>query len=251
MLAMLQKEWMELVRGGRLLSLAAIFVVFGIMNPAIAKLTPWMMEVMAEEMAETGLVVTAVKVDALTSWTQFFKNIPMALLAFVVLHGGILANELQTGTLTLIVTKGLQRWKILTAKMIMTVFSWTAGYWLCYGITYGYNAYFWDNSVAEGLSEAVTAWWLFGLWTIAIMFLISILTGTTTGTCLGTGIAVAASYVVGLVPKAADYCPTKLTGGMAFIHADSGIRPETLLVTLLTLTTAVVISIVVFNKKNI
>ncbi len=25
---------------------------------------------------------------------------------------------------------------------------WTAGYLICYGITWGYNAYFWDNSIA-------------------------------------------------------------------------------------------------------
>ena len=52
MLAMLRKEWMENVRGGRLLNLLVLFVIFGIMSPAIAKLTPWLMEMMAEEMAD-------------------------------------------------------------------------------------------------------------------------------------------------------------------------------------------------------
>ena len=57
---MLQKEWMELVRSGRLFSLVVLFTVFGVMNPGIAKLTPWLMEMMAEEMAASGMVITSV-----------------------------------------------------------------------------------------------------------------------------------------------------------------------------------------------
>ena len=251
MLAMLQKEWMELVRSGRLLSLVVLFTIFGVMNPGIAKLTPWLMEMMAEEMAASGMVITTVEVDALTSWTQFFKNMPMALLAFVVLWGGSLTGELQSGTLTLIVTKGLQRWKIFSSKLGLAVLTWTAGIWYCYGITYAYNAYYWDNSIAEGLVEATAVWWLFGLWVIAVMFLFSVITGTATGTYLGTGVIIGASYLAGLIPKAADYCPTTLAGGMAFVNADSGIEAVTWIVTIVTLLAAVIIAIPIFNRKQI
>ncbi len=53
--AFLKKEWTELARSGRLLILLVMFLLFGIMNPAIAKLTPWLMEQMAEQLAEAGL----------------------------------------------------------------------------------------------------------------------------------------------------------------------------------------------------
>lgn len=36
----MKKEWMEQVRSGRLLILVIIFILLGIMNPAVAKLTP-------------------------------------------------------------------------------------------------------------------------------------------------------------------------------------------------------------------
>ena len=42
LIAFIKKEWMEQVRSGRLLILLILFTLFGIMNPAIAKLTPWM-----------------------------------------------------------------------------------------------------------------------------------------------------------------------------------------------------------------
>lgn len=46
-LAFMKKEWMEQIRSSRLIILAILFLMFGIMNPAIAKLTPWLFEVMA------------------------------------------------------------------------------------------------------------------------------------------------------------------------------------------------------------
>ena len=48
-IAFFNKEVRELGRTGRLLLLGILGVIFGIMNPAIAKLTPWLMEQMAEE----------------------------------------------------------------------------------------------------------------------------------------------------------------------------------------------------------
>ena len=80
--AFFKKELLELTRNGKLMVLFILFCAIGIMNPAVAKLTPWLLEVMGQELAESGMVVTGVSVDALTSWTQFFKNIPMALIAF-------------------------------------------------------------------------------------------------------------------------------------------------------------------------
>lgn len=147
--AFIKKEFLGLFRSGKAVILLLISVLFGIMNPAIAKLTPWMMESMADSMAETGLVVTAVEVDAMTSWTQFYKNAPMALIVFLLMFAGILTSEYQSGTLIGMVTKGISRWKILAAKKIMVLIVWTVFFWLMYGITFGYNQYFWDQSKIE------------------------------------------------------------------------------------------------------
>ena len=75
MMAFLRKEWMAQWRTGKMLILGVLFVVFGVMNPAVAKLTPWMLELMGESLAASGLVVEQVTITALDSWVQFFKNI--------------------------------------------------------------------------------------------------------------------------------------------------------------------------------
>lgn len=89
----MKKEYLEAARTGKVMMIILLFVLFGIMSPAVAKLTPWMMETLSDSMAESGFIVTNVQVDALTSWTQFFKNIPIALIAFVLIFSDIFTNR--------------------------------------------------------------------------------------------------------------------------------------------------------------
>ena len=89
LLAFIKKEYLEAARTGKITILALLFVLFGILNPAIAKMTPWIMEMLSDTLAEDGLIFTDIQVDALTSWTQFFKNLPVALIAFVLIFSDI------------------------------------------------------------------------------------------------------------------------------------------------------------------
>lgn len=70
--AFLKKEYLESARTGRLVMLVLLFALFGVMNPATVKLTPRMMEMLSDSLAESGLAVTNVQVDAAASWAQFF-----------------------------------------------------------------------------------------------------------------------------------------------------------------------------------
>lgn len=128
LLALMRKEYMEATRTGKIMIIILLFVLFGIMSPAVAKLTPWMMKMLSDSMAESGLIVTNVQVDALTSWTQFFKNIPIALIAFVLIFSDIFTKEYKSGTLLLVLTKGLSRYKVVLAKTVLLLSIWTVGY---------------------------------------------------------------------------------------------------------------------------
>lgn len=252
-IAFFKKELLENFRTGKLLILGFLFLAFGIMNPAIAKLTPWMMEMLSEELAESGMTVTEVTVNALTSWTQFFKNVPMALIAFVFIYSSSFAKEYESGTLILVLTKGLSRCKVLLAKALVMLSLWTVGYWLCFGVTYGYNAYYWDNSVAKNLLPAVANWWLFGVFTVAIMILFSVLSTSYSGVLLGTGACVLLSYLVGLFPKAAKYTPTSLMNGMDLLMGVA-CADDYLVAIVICVAVAVIcigVSIQFFNKKQL
>lgn len=215
--AFFRKEWTEQLRTGHVTIFTILFAVFGIMNPAIAKLTPWMMQTLSGELAKSGMTVTNVEVNAMSSWTQFYKNIPMALIVFVLLTCGFFTAEYQKGTLILVFTKGLSRVKVLAAKAFMMFLFWTAGFFLCYFITFGYTAYFWDNSIAQHLMFAALCYYLFGVWTVSLMVLFSAFASTNTGVLAGTGGVVFVSYLLSLLPKCKEYLPIRLTDSMPLL----------------------------------
>lgn len=251
--AFLKKEWMEQLRSGRLMVVTVLFVLLGIMNPAIAKLTPWLMEMMAEELAENGMKVTAVTVNALTSWTQFYKNIPLGLIAFLLLESSIFTKEYQSGTLILALTKGLARNAVVTAKTIVLVVLWSAGYWLCFAITCGYNALYWDNGVVCNLVFGAVCWWLLGLWIVMLLIFFSVTAKTNTGVLGGTGGVFLAVYLVGLIPKAKQIVPTMLLDSTALIYGSLETKAYTGAVAAAVALSVIIlmVSIPIFNRKQI
>ncbi len=252
-IAFFKKELLESARSGKLIIVEILFFAFGIMNPAIAKLTPFIMEMLSEELAESGMNITSVTVDALTSWTQFFKNIPMALIAFVLLYGGIFTREYESETLVLILTKGLPRYKVLLAKTILMLAIWSCGYWLCFGTTYAYNAYFWDNGIVIGLFPAVFNWFAFGIFTISLMVFFSVLTRGSSMVLPGTGGCIFALYILALLPKASKYLPTALmNSGKLLVGAENGSDYfASLIITASVSISLIIISIPIFGKKQL
>ncbi len=244
-LVFIKKELFDALRSEKLLILGIVFVLLGIMNPAIAKLTPLMMQLLADQLAESGMIVGDITIDASASWTQFFKNIPMALIVYILVCGNIFTKEYESGTLVLLLTKGLKRRQVVVAKATVLLLGWTLGYFLCFGITYGYNAYFWDNSVMTNLIASIIAWWLFGIFAVALTVFFSVLSKSTSGVFLGTCAGVAVSYILSLIPKLAPYTPTSLMS-----VTNSGIT-KAVIVTVCLSVALLISSIPFMNKKTI
>ena len=253
LLAFIKKEILEQVRSGRLVLLLILFVLFGIMNPAVAKLTPWLLEALGDSLAESGMIVTEVEVSAMDSWVQFFKNIPMALIAFVLLESSIFTKEYSSGTLILSLTKGLGRYKVVISKALVLTLLWTVGYWLCFAITYGYNAYYWDNSVAQNLSFSVVCWWLFGVWVISAVVLFSTVVKSSAGVLASCGGVVFACYLLSIIPKVSKYLPTFLTDGNSLIYgvAETEKYVSAIIITVACSLICLGASIPLFNKKQL
>lgn len=252
LLSFMKKEYLEAIRTGKIVILALLFVLFGIMNPAIAKLTPWMMEMLSDTMAESGLVVTNISVDAMTSWTQFFKNIPIALIAFILIFSDIFTKEYKSGTLLLVLTKGLSRYKVVLAKTSLLWSLWTLGYGICFAITYGYNAYFWDNSVAQHLFFSVAIWWLFGIWVICLIVLFSSLLLNNTSVSLCTGGIVVFAYLLSIIPKTKEYSPVILMNTNSLLIGMDGTDAyiKAIVITIILCIICIAVSIPIINKKQ-
>ena len=252
-IAFIKKEITEQLRTSKLMIIGILFVLFGIMNPAVAKLTPWLLELMSDALAESGMTVTGVTVTAMDSWVQFFKNIPMALIAFVLLQSNIFTKEYNSGTLVLSLTKGLERYKVVISKTAVLTALWSVGFWVCFGITYAYNAYFWDNSIAKNLIFSVVCWWLFGMFVVSLIVLFSTLAKSNVGVLLGTGGVVFAFYIFSLIPKINKCFPTYLTDGNNLIYGISEVKTyiASVVITSAACLCCFIASIYVFNKKQL
>lgn len=253
LLAFTKKEFLEQVRTGKLLLLVIIACLFGIMNPLIAKITPWLMEMMAGQLSEVGMQVSEVKIDALTSWTQFYKNVPMLLIIFVLIFSSILTNEYQKGTLVNILTKGLSRWKVIIAKVISMISVWTICYWLCLIITYSYNCYFWDNSIAINPILAAMFFYVLGIWILTLIILMSSFFNNSSAVLTMVTVSMIVIYILSFLPKLQNYLPTQLFNSMNMLTGLTTISDyiPALFITIILTFISILLSITFFNKKNI
>lgn len=251
--AFVKKEFLEQRRTGKLLMLTAVFVLFGIMNPAMAKLTPWLMESFAESLAQTGVTITEYKVTAFDSWAQFFKNLPMALIVFVLAECGIFTKEYSKNTLVLCLTKGLSRRKVMLAKTSVLFFLWTALYFICFVITYVYSAYFWDNSVIGSLGFSVFGWWLLGALAVLLISFFSAVFNSNTGVALGIGAVFGGAYFAGIISPLKEYTPAFLmkTTPLMYAQAESGEYVYAVAVTVFLCVAAIACALLAFDKKQL
>lgn len=250
--AFFKKELLEALRTWKLLLTVALFFLFGAMNPAIAKITPWLMEMMSDALAESGMNVAIVESNALSSWAQFFKNIPMALIAFVLIFGGTFTKEYSSGTLVLLLCKGLARYKVILAKTVTLIALWTLGYFFSYAVTCFGTSIFWETELPH-LTAAVLCYYLFGVFVIALTVLCSILTSNYGLVLLGTGGAVLVCYLLGIIPYVNEYLPTMLLDSTSLLLGASAPEDYTkaLIVTAVLSVAAIAASVPLFRKKRI
>lgn len=211
-IAFLKKEFMEITRNGKLITLCIVFILFGIMNPAIAKLTPALLKMASESMAETGIIVGDVVIDDMTSWTQFYKNIPMALIIFLVMFSGIITAEYQKNTIVPILTKGMSPVVVFWSKYTTVLLSWTAGYAVTFFITYFYNEYYWGNEVTKNIVFSALCVYVLGVFFLSVMMFMGTVCESSTLVIAAIVIVFILFYMLGMIPDINAYLPTKLMG---------------------------------------
>lgn len=222
-LPFLKKEFFELYRKGRLLLFGILFTFFGILAPATAKITPYIYKMLSDEFAQQGIIVGDVTITALNSWEQFFGNLPVLLIVFVIVCAGSVTNEFSKGTAVPLLTKGLSRTAMLLSKLTAAFLTWSVGYWAEVGICYGYTQYYWDNSTVNDLFPSLLLWWLFSVFVICTLFFFSAFAATSTQVMLGTGAAVLIPYLVSIAEPAKKFLPTTLASGINFCNGSQSI----------------------------
>lgn len=249
----IKKEFLEQIRSHRLLILIAVFFLLGILNPFTALITPWLLESLSETLEGSGIIVEDTIITALDSWMQFFKNLPIALIVFILMQSSIFTKEYQNKTLSLVLTKGFERHKIVISKFIVLTILWSLCYWLCFIITYSYNAYYWDNSIANNLLVATLNWYILGLFVVSLFTFFSVLSNTNSGALAFMCIVLFGLYLFGLLLKISKYLPMELSDGNSLIYGLEEVNNyiPSLVITICIAIALLISSILIFKKKKL
>ena len=246
-----KKELFESVATFKLYILLALFLIFGMMSPLLAKLLPEILK----SMDLAGMVIELPEPSAIDSWSQFFNNVgQMGMLVLVIIFCGIMANEFSKGTLINLLTKGLSRKNVVFSKFFSATVIWLVAYLVCFGICYAYTAYFWDDvSIRHGLL-VFSAPWLFGVLLIAILMFGGTLFSNIYGSLLSCVAVVIVLNLISIIPNTAKYNPVSLTGGTLAIlleSADTSDFIPAMIICVIAIIVLIVATIIVFNRKRI
>ncbi|MDR1639957.1 MAG: ABC transporter permease [Clostridiales bacterium] len=216
--ALSKKEFYESAATFRLYILLAVFLLFGMLSPLIAKATPDLLAAI-----DTGMVIEMPEPTALDSWTQFFKNVAqMGMIILVILYSGIMSNEFSKGTLVNLLTKGLSRSVVILAKFVAASIVWLASYLICLGTCWAYTIYFWGSVEISNAFLTFAAPWLFGEILIALLMLGGTIFSNVYGSLFTCFAAVVVLNAISLIPKASRYNPASLAGGTLALIAGAG-----------------------------
>ena len=249
--AFTKKELVESLRTYRLVVLAAVFLLLGIISPLTAKMMPEILK----SMADAGLVLTMPEPAAIDSWAQFFSNVSqMGMLALIITFSGIMASELSRGTLVNLLTKGMKRHTVIFSKFLFASVLWTVSYLLCLVVCYVYTAYYWPM---DGLSHAFIAFfapWLFGEFLIALLILGGVIFGNLYGSLLTCGGVIIVLNLLNIMPSVQKYNPVMLAGDTLNLLSKQKEVADYIPAFIICAVAAVLLivtSVVVFNKKKV
>lgn len=252
-IAFVKKEFMENIRTFKFLILFAVFFIFGMTSPLMAKLMPELMKSVDMQ----GIQLTIQDPVATDSYMQFFKNNgQMGLLILVFVFGSLLTREYTKGTLINVLTKGLSRKAVIAAKFTVASISWTVSIGISFLTTYGYTVYLFPGENVDNLIQSVGALWIFGIFLIALILFASAIVNNTTSCLLLIAIIIGVLFTINIIPAVKPYNPVLLASDN-YEMVRQGCNYEfsniikSLLVTLLLIVGLIGTSMALFDKKKL
>lgn len=247
----LKKEIIESIRTKKLLIVLLVFALFGILNPLTAKITPDIIKSLTPE----GQQIQLPEASAIDSLEQFFKNTKqMGLIVFLITFSGILTTEVSNGSLINVLTKGLARKSVILAKHTLMGLLWSLSISISFAITWLYTVNLFPKVEINHLLFSIFCIWLFGLYLLTLLLFASVLTNSNYGNLLVLGIVTVISVILNISEKAQKYNPLTLSAkNMELIRGT--IKPSYLYtsvgITILLIIVLMLLSIILFNKKQV
>jgi ABC-2 type transport system permease protein len=219
-----RKELLQQWRTRRALVVWAVFLLFGLMSPLLAKFTPQMLTMVegAEQFAD--LIPDPTIGDAIV---QYIKNITQFGFIIAILVGmGAIAGEKERGTAALILSKPMSRWAFVLSKFAAQALLYAVAFLLAALATYYYTLILFGplDFVAFLLGSGLLWVWL--LCFTAVTLLGSAI-GNSTGAGAGLGLLGAVLlFLLGALPVTGAIAPSGLVGWASQMGLAGAITPN-------------------------
>lgn len=249
--AFVRKEFLEQRRSFKLLVMLAVFTLFGMMSPLLAKLMPEIFSSMSTE----GITINIPEPTYMDAYSQFFKNITqMGVIVLLLVFSGSMSHELSKGTLTGVLAKGLSRTSVVLSKYTASLTLWTLSLALSAALNYGYTLYLFGSHTAANLILSLLCLWVLG----AFLLSVGILTGTLFrggySGLLATAAVLAVLLTLSIFPGSTNWNPVAM-GGVNAGLIDGSVSPESVMpafwITLGASALCVALSALVFRRKQL
>lgn len=221
---MLGKETREQIRTMRLLVVVAVFALFGLLSPVVARYTREIVEAVGGGQFG-GMIPEPTVADAVI---QLTKNVGQfgVIIAILVTMGAI-ATEKERGTAAFILTKPITRLSFVVAKVVAIGSLLAIALAVAGALAWVYTAILFEPLPVAGFAGAVALLWLSLAVFAAITFLASVVAPSA---IVAGGIGFGAFVLAGILsvlPGVGAYMPTGLWGAANLVAV--GVVPEPLL----------------------
>jgi ABC-2 type transport system permease protein len=177
----LRKEIILQWRTRRFLVVMAVFMLFGLTSPIVAKFIPEILKNVAGAEQFASLVPTPTVADAMT---QYIKNITQFGFILAVLLGmNAVAGEKESGTAAMILSKPMPRWVFVLSKFCAQGLVYASAF-----LVAAIGAYYYTVLLFGGLDAAAFA----GINLLLLLWLLSFVSAALLGSVIGPSIAAAA-----------------------------------------------------------
>ncbi|MGE5333317.1 MAG: ABC transporter permease [Nitrososphaerota archaeon] len=205
----LRKELREMVRNNRLLVVATVFLILGIISPLTAKYTPELLKAIGT--GQPGVQITFPTPTVADAIAQYLKNVAgTGIFVAILLPMGMVAREKERGTAAFVLTKPVSRAAFLGAKLVALLVLLSVGVLVAAIITYIYTAILFEPLSLGGFIGCS----VLVLLSLVAHGLLTFLGSTLVSSQLAAvGIGLAAWVlisIIGISPAAAQYTPSGL-----------------------------------------
>jgi ABC-2 type transport system permease protein len=246
-----KKEAREIVRTWRIWVLPGIILFIGLSGPLLARFTPEIIGAVAGSQLGHLTLPTPTYLDAYGQWIKNLGQI--VIVALIVIYGGIVSAETNSGTATLVLTKPVSRSAFVVIKAVVHSAFLAVLLGLGSLVTWAMTAIVFAQAPGADLWSASLLWLALAVFLLSVMVFFSVLIPAAAGAA-GAGLGVFLLLTIAAIWKpVADYSPAGLSGQAAAFASDAHGEwmPWPMITALLLSVVLVVAAALVFRRKEL